>query len=159
MLGLPPDSGAVGFITDGTKGCFVMRKDEKIYPEHFDKLSSSQLDRFIQYAIRLNLKAVNSKNLVDSFCNPPENNGIAFRLVKALYQNLSGSMIPRTKMLFNEWKELFRLAHDSQNDSLSKQQAIIDRKQSLEKLLGVTLNGNDEEYSVYLRYRQHMLLL
>lgn len=55
LLGLPPDLGSVGFITDGTKGCFVMRKGEKIYPEHFDKLSSSQLDRFIQYAIRLNL--------------------------------------------------------------------------------------------------------
>lgn len=55
LLGLPPDLGSVGFITDGTKGCFVMRKGEKNYPEHFDKLSSSQLDRFIQYAIRLNL--------------------------------------------------------------------------------------------------------
>lgn len=130
---------------NGTKGCFVMRKEEKIYPEHFSDLSSSQLDRFIQYAIRLNLKALNSKNLVDSFCNSPENDGIAFQLVKVLYQNLSDFMIPKTKMLYNEWKELFRLAHDTQSDS-SKQQAMINRKQSLESLLEVTLDGNNEEY-------------
>lgn len=145
LLGLSPDLGSVGFVTDGTKGCFVMRKEEKIYPEHFSDLSSSQLDRFIQYAIRLNLKALNSKNLVDSFCNSPENDGIAFQLVKVLYQNLSDFMIPKTKMLYNEWKELFRLAHDTQSDS-SKQQAIINRKQSLESLLEVTLDGNNEEY-------------
>ncbi len=143
LLGLPPDLGSVGYVTDGTKGCFVTRKEDKVYPEHFDKLSSEQLDRFIQCAIRLNLKALNSKNLVESFCNPPENDGIAFQLVKTLYQNLSNSMIPKTKMLFNEWKELFRLAHDD----VSKQQAIIDRRQSLESLLGESFLENDEEYA------------
>lgn len=143
LLGLPPELGSVGYVTDGTKGCFVTRKEDKVYPEHFDTLSSDQLDRFIQYAIRLNLKALNSKNLVESFCNPPENNGIAFQLVKTLYKNISDSMIPKTKMLFNEWKELFRLAHDD----VSKQQAIIDRRQSLESLLGVSFTENDEEYA------------
>ena len=46
-------------------------------------------------------------------------------------------------MLFNEWKELFNLAHDD----ISKQQAIIDRRTSLEKLIGISFSENDEEYT------------
>ena len=46
-------------------------------------------------------------------------------------------------MLFNEWKELFNLSHDD----ISKQQAIIDRRKSMEKLLGTTFSEIDEEYT------------
>lgn len=143
MLGLPSDLGSVGFVTDGTKCCFVTRIEDHTDSTAFDTLSATQLDRFVQCAIGLNLKALNSKNLVEGFCNPPENDGIAFKLVQTLYQNLSGEMIPKTQMLFNEWKELFRLAHDD----VSKQQAIIDRKRSLEELLSVEFRENDEEYT------------
>ena len=45
-------------------------------------------------------------------------------------------------MLFTEWKELFNLSHDD----ISKQQAIIDRKQSLENLLDYTFVDRDDEY-------------
>ena len=51
-------------------------------------------------------------------------------------------MCTKTEMLFYEWKELFNLAHDD----TSKQQAIIDRKKSLEKLLGVELTDTEDEY-------------
>ena len=45
-------------------------------------------------------------------------------------------------MLFNEWKELFRLAHDDN----SKQSAIEDRKKSLEEVIGEELKNNEDEY-------------
>lgn len=93
------------------------------------------MDRLVQSIIRLSLTALTSKNIVENFCNPPENDGIAFALVKVLYNNLSRAITPKTQMLFNEWKELFNLAHDD----VSKQQAIIGRKVSIEKLIGVTL--------------------
>lgn len=143
MLGMELTTELVGFVTDGTKGCFIVRNDKGVYAEAFYVLSAQQLDRLIQSIIKLKLTALNSRNLVDNFCNPPANDGIAFDLVKSLYQNLKAGMIPKTQMLFNEWKELFNLAHDD----VSKQQAIIDRKQSLESLLGVSLTGNDEEYT------------
>lgn len=143
MLGLPSELGSVGFVTDGTKCCFVTRIENHTDSTAFDTLSAAQLDRFVQCAIGLNLKALNSKNLVEGFCNPPENDGIAFQLVQTLFQNLSAAMIPKTQMLFNEWKELFRLAHDD----VSKQQAIIDRKRSLEELLNAEFRENDEEYT------------
>ena len=48
----------------------------------------------------------------------------------------------KTKMLFVEWKELFNLAHDD----ISKQQAIIDRKNALESLLNCKFDDRDDEY-------------
>lgn len=143
LLGLDFEGESVGFVTDGTKGCFVVKNEKGLTREGLFALSFEQLDRLIQSIIRLSLTALTSKNIVDDFCNPPENDGIAFALVKVLYDNLSKAITPKTQMLFNEWKELFNLAHDD----VSKQQAIIDRKISLEKLIGVTFSKNDEEYT------------
>ena len=143
LLGLEYDGETLGFVTDGTKGCFVIKNGEEISVESYLPLSFDHLDRLVKSIIRLKLTALNSKNIVENFCNPPENNGIAFELVKALYSNLSNFSTPKTQMLFNEWKELFNLAHDD----ISKQQAIIDRKISLENLIGISFSGNDEEYT------------
>lgn len=143
LVGLDFEGESAGYVTDGTKGCFVVKNEKEISVEGFFELSFEQLDRLIQLIIRLKLTALTSKNIVENFCNPPENDGIAFALVKVLYANLSNSITPKTQMLFNEWKELFNLAHDD----ISKQQAIIDRRSSLEKLIGVSFSENDEEYT------------
>lgn len=147
LSGLNYDGESIGFITDGTKNCFVTKSVEKILPEKFSNLSFEQLDRLIQSIIGLRLTALTSKNLVDDFCSSTdksdENDGIAFSLVKALYYNLLNDITPKTQMLFNEWKELFNLAHDD----ISKQQAIIDRRSSLENLIGIKFSENDEEYT------------
>ena len=143
IFGMDIETELVGFVTDGTKGCFVVRNENGITKENFQPLSFIQLDRLIQTILRLRLTALSSRNLVDNFCNPPENNGIAFALVKALYDNLLNNMTQKTQMLFNEWKELFNLSHDD----ISKQQAIIDRRKSLEELLNTSFHKNDEEYT------------
>ena len=143
LLGLDFEGESVGFVTDGTKGCFVVKNEKGLIREGLYELSFEQMDSLVQSIIRLSLTALTSKNIVENFCNPPENDGIAFALVKVLYDNLSKAITPKTQMLFNEWKELFNLAHDD----VSKQQAIIDRRTSLEKLIGVTFSKNDEEYT------------
>lgn len=142
ILGLEENNESVGMITDGTKACFVIKKDEQLTCEPFFKLSNDILDRLIQYIINLRLTGLSSKNLVETFCKSTEE-GIGYRLVKVLYNNLANNTTPKTMMLFNEWKELFNLSHDD----VSKQQAIIDRRTSLENLLCVKFNKIDEEYS------------
>lgn len=116
--------------------------DGKIIRESFLPLDEITLDRIVQNILSLNLRAFNAENLVESFCNPPENDGVAFDLVDELYNILKNRMHPKTQMLFTEWKELFNLAHDD----ISKQQAIIDRKKSLETLLKTDLTDRDDEY-------------
>ena len=137
----PNDTPIVGFITDGLKGCFVNKSDGVINVEPFQPISYAILDKIIQNIIFLSLTALNSKNLVDSFCNPPTNDGVAFGLLNALYSGLN-NMTDKTKMLFTEWQELFNLAHDD----TSKQQAIINRKTALGNLVGEQFSNNDNEY-------------
>ena len=143
LEGLELESELVGFVTDGTKGCFVIRSESGYSHEAFSKLNADQLDRLIHLIIQLKLTALTSANLVNDFCHPPKNNGIAFNLVKSLYSTLLHNITPKTQMLFDEWKELFNLSHDD----VSQQQAIIDRKRSLEAVLGERFSGNDEEYT------------
>ena len=113
LLGLDFEGDLVGFITDGVKCCFVTKNGKEILSENLSVLSFEQLDRLIQSIIGLKLTALTSKNLVENFCDyTDENDGIAFSLVKALYYNLLNDITPKTQMLFNEWKELFNLAHD-----------------------------------------------
>ena len=131
-----------GYVTNGIEGCFVTCYKGEIIVEEFLELSVYSLDRIIQNILSLKLIAFNASNLVDSFCNPPLNDGVAFQLVKILFSALENICQPKTKMLFMEWKQLFNLAHDD----ISKQQAIIDRKRSLEMLLNYKFTNQDDEY-------------
>lgn len=144
ISGLDVDTDCIGFVTDGTKGCFVVEDDGKISNEEFSALSGEMLDRLVQIILKVEFKALNSRNLVEDFCKSKDedDDAKAYKLVKALYKNLSSNTTARTHMLFNEWKELFNLAHDD----VSKQQAIIDRRDALESLLDVTFTEMDEEY-------------
>lgn len=131
-----------GYVTNGIEGCFVTCYRGEIIVEEFLELSEHSLDRIIQNILSLKLIAFNASNLVESFCNPPLNDGVAFQLVKTLFSALENNCQPKTKMLFMEWKQLFNLAHDD----ISKQQAIIDRKKSLEILLDYKFTNRDDEY-------------
>ena len=135
------DLPAIGFITDGLNGCFITMAEGVLHKEPFSELTYETLDRMIQNIVSLSFTALNSKNLVNSFCNPPDNDGVAFRLFRSLYRTLD-NMADKTKMLFIEWKELFNLAHDD----ISKQQAIIDRRTSLGELAGEEFTKNEQEY-------------
>lgn len=139
---LNDDEMLEGFVTDGIKGCFVTYANKEVSIEKFMNIDEYALDRIIQNILSLKLIAFNANNLVDSFCNPPINDGVAFDLVEILFRILKSDIHAKTEMLFTEWKELFNLAHDD----ISKQQAIIDRKKSLEVLLSVDLSDKDDEY-------------
>ena len=131
-----------GFITDGTKGCFVEYGDDKFEADKYYNLDGIMLDKLIRCIIQVELVALNANNLVSMICNPPENNGIAFKLAKTLYKTIEISIHPKSQMLYDEWRQLFNLAHDD----VSKQQAIIDRRKSLEDIFRKDFSENDEEY-------------
>lgn len=143
MDGLGAEFASIGFVTDGTKGCFVTRSESGYSREPFTELNVEQFDRLIRCIIQLKLTALTPANLVNDFCTTSVNKGVAFRLVNDLYDTLVKNITPKTQMLFDEWKKLFNLSHDD----VSLQQAIIDRKRSLETLLGRSLEKRDEEYT------------
>ena len=63
-------------------------------------------------------------------------------LTREFYSILSEHMTKKTEMLFTEWQEIFRLAHDD----ISKQTAIIERRLALEEVIGKKLTQNIDEY-------------
>lgn len=132
-----------GFVTDGVNGCFLQCNTGKIEKENFYQIDFVTLNRIIQCIVQVKLIALNAKNLVDGICNSPDNDGIGFQLAKTLFSIISTNIHPKTKMLFDEWKQLFNLAHDD----ISKQQAIIDRRNALENCFNCTFKDRDEEYT------------
>ncbi len=131
----------IGFVTDGVNAKLVEMHFGKITEGSISPLQSFHLDQMIKSIVLLDKLALTPENLIDSFCKPFGNN-VVKRMVAELYNKLQTTPTDRTLMLFQEWKELFKLAHD---DS-SKQQAIIERSEALAQAIGRNLKSNDEEY-------------
>ena len=131
-----------GFLTDGVKGCFIDFCDGTANIGEFCPIDGMVLDKLIRLIIKVDLIALNSKNLVKAICNPPLFDGVGFKLAKALFSIMIKGIHPKSQMLYDEWRQLFILAHDD----VSKQQAILDRRKALEKLFEMQFDKNDEEY-------------
>lgn len=129
-----------GIITDGTQCKLISIENGVINEGAFEKLSSKHIDKIIKSIVLLDKVALTPENLVKDFCEG--DNSLSNKLTLCLFNTLKNKPTGRSLMLFNEWKELFRLAHDDN----SKQKAIEERKQSLEEVISENLKTNEEEY-------------
>lgn len=139
---LPIDSrhGAVGVITDGWRVKFVSYQDEDDFSETaFEELNGGHLHRLIRGILSLEKKALNPDNLIIGFCSGDPSP--ARKLALTLYDALENHSTGRSKMLFHEWKSIFKLAHDDQ----SKQRAIEERRAALADVLGINIRKDDNE--------------
>lgn len=129
-----------GIVTDGTQCKVITIQNGAINEGAFEVLSSKHIDGIIKSIVLLDKVALTPENLVKDFCDSERS--LSNRLTFCLFDTLSEHPTGRSIMLFNEWKELFRLAHDDN----SKQKAIEDRKKSLEEAIGKELKTNEDEY-------------
>lgn len=133
-------SDYIGILTDGVQ-CKVISLEYGIITESaYERLSYKHLDKIIKSIILLEKIALTPENLVKDFTSQDES--ISNRLSRELFSVLKNQPTGRSLMLFNEWKELFRLAHDDN----SKQRAIEERREALGSAIGSDLEGNDDEY-------------
>ncbi|MCD4677124.1 MAG: SAM-dependent methyltransferase [Desulfobacula sp.] len=131
----------LGFVTDG-KGCQIVTMDSGIITfGAYEKLDTKHLDLLIRNIVLLDKVALTPENLVKIFCEPVSES-LSEKLTICLYKTLKNKATGKSKMLFQEWKELFRLAHDDK----SKQKAIQERKQSLEAVVNQKFSKQDDEY-------------
>lgn len=130
----------IGILTDGIQCKIITIEFGHIHEGAFEKISFRHLDRIIKSIILLEKVALTPKNLVKDFCGSDQN--ISKDLSICLFKTLKTSATGRSIMLFNEWKELFRLAHDDN----SKQKAIEERRKSLEEYINYNLRSNEDEY-------------
>jgi len=128
-----------GLVSDGVDCCRVLLKNGELINGSFDKLSADVLDELVRIIILLDKVALTPQNLVRDFSQG--DNSISQQLSKTLFNSLKNSATGRSIMLFNEWKELFRLAHDDK----SKQKAIQERKGALERVMSESFPKDDNE--------------
>lgn len=131
-----------GLVTDGIKSITLRLEDGIEFKSAIVDLGASELQKLACAISLLNKKELSPHNLVEDFCS--SDSSISSRLTSALLNALDTHMTGRSKMLFMEWQELFRLAHDDK----SKQRAIQERRQSLEQIAGYKLSDNESEYKV-----------
>ncbi len=129
-----------GIVTDGVQAQIVQTDDDgRIASGAFEPINRSHLEQIITSAILLGQTALTPENLVADFCRK---NDVAYGLARALFSGLSeGSITPRSRMLFTEWRSLFHLAHDD----TSKQKPIRERRQALSEALKVSIVEGDNE--------------
>lgn len=131
------DTESVGIITDGKLIKFVHSSQPT--KGGFAEITTAHLDQMVKYCLMLNKRALSPANLVADFCGE---DSISKQLAKNLFHALDNdNWTPKTKMLYQEWKVLFKLAHDD----TSKQQAIVERKDALANALDIKINPSDNE--------------
>lgn len=142
----------VGLVTDGIKAKFVTLDNMNTRTDSgFDELNASHLDRLIRSIVLLEKTALTPENLVKDFC---AESGVVKQLAITLYDALKNHMTGRSQMLLDEWKALFKLAHDD----VSKQKAIQERREALAAALDISIKANDNEteymalYSIQTAY-------
>ena len=140
-LYLKKPSDYLGLVTDGTVCKFIRNEGGKIYQEAWGDISIMYLDRLVKTIILLEQVALTSRNLLKDFCEPLDDN-LVKQLTKVLYETLSSRIVPKTEMLFEEWKELFKLSH---NDT-SLQRDIQERTKALADAVGIEIKDHREEY-------------
>ncbi|MEA3352208.1 MAG: hypothetical protein U9Q33_00125, partial [Campylobacterota bacterium] len=131
----------LGIVTDGTKCQIINMEHGKQDFGSYEDLNYKHLDQLIRNIVLLEKVALTPENLVKDFCEPQEDN-ISKSLTLCLYDTLKHNPTGKSIMLFKEWKELFRLAHDDK----SKQRAVEERRASLELIVNDKFKKQDDEY-------------
>jgi methylase of polypeptide subunit release factors len=149
------DAPFVGILTNGLVGVEVWAANGSIISQSaVERVTGSFLLRLTQHFISLALTALTPANLIRDFCGS-SSDGVLFQTARVLNTILSDSQ-PKTLMLFSEWEEMFRLAHDDQ----SQQKRIEERRAALAELFDIELSDAAIEYqALFALHTAYAILL
>lgn len=131
----------LGLVTDGIQSQFVRIEQGMIHDESWMPLSTPVLDRIVRATLSLEQIALSSRYLVRDFCEP-WSSSLFRRIARHFYSVLRDRQSERTLMLYQEWRELFRLGHGDK----TQQVAIRQRKEALAEIFELDASSNDAEY-------------
>ena len=141
-LSAESDTPFIGLLTNGLVVVEVRAYSGAITSvSGVETLDAKALLRLTQQFVSLALAALTPTNLVRDFCGS-ESNGLLFETARILNDTLSSGLQKKTEMLFLEWEEMFRLAHDDQ----SQQRRIEERRSALASLFYIDIQDATDEY-------------
>ena len=120
-----------------------------------EKLNERTLLRLTQQFISLALVSLTPANLIRDFCGS-ESKGVLFETARVLNTILANGLQKKTEMLFREWEEMFRLAHNDQ----SQQRRIEERRSALASLFSIDITDSVAEYrALFALHTAYAILL
>ena len=136
------DTPFMGLLTNGLVTVEIRAQHGVLISQSsVEQLSGTILLRLTQQFVSLALAALTPANLIRDFCGS-QSNGVLFETARVLNVILSNGLQPKTEMLFREWEEMFRLAHDDQ----SQQRRIGERRSALASLFSINIADAAGEY-------------
>jgi hypothetical protein len=149
------DAPFVGMLTNGLILIEVRASGGAIVSQSAsERVSGAALLRLTQHFISLALTALTPSNLIRDFCGS-QTEGVLFQTARVL-NTILASPQPKTLMLFSEWEEMFRLAHDDQ----SQQTRIVERRAALAELFSLSITTPEQEYrSLFALHTSYAILL
>lgn len=134
---------SIAFVTDGIRGEFIVYSDGKSVRQGLDKFDAKSVDLFVKSFIGVNKVELSAGNLKrDLAMSIGGDVPLSKQLSIELFDVLQNNMTQKTQMLFEEWKELFKLSHDDE----SQQEAIIKRRNAISQYFSIAIADADEEY-------------
>ncbi|EAC9603104.1 hypothetical protein KEB92_001472 [Listeria monocytogenes] len=134
---------SVALVTDGVKGEFIVYEDGKSLRQGLEDFNSILVDTFVKSFIGLNKVELSASNLERDLAQSQNGqDSLSKQLTIELFLVLQTNKTQKTQMLFEEWKELFKLSHDDE----SQQEAIIKRRNAISEYFSITINNADDEY-------------
>ncbi len=145
----------VGVLTNGLVLVEVWADNGTVTQESgVERVSDGTLLRIIQHFISLALTALTPANLIRDFCGSPSD-GVLFKTARVLHSALATPQL-KTQMLYSEWREMFRLAHDDH----SQQKKIADRRVALAHLFEIEIDTAEAEYlTLFALHTAYAILL
>ena len=146
----------VGFLTNGLVAFEVRAQSGDIISVSTrQRVGENTLLRLTRQFVSLALAALTPANLIRDFCGS-EWDGVLFETARVLNAILSNGLQPKTGMLFREWEEIFRLAHDDQ----SQQRRIEERRAALASVFSIEIADAAGEYrALFALHTAYAILL
>lgn len=158
---LETEEGSDGISTDGKKVFLHLWNQElQSWTKEEHKFDEKILiNKVIPLLFNVGKRKITTKNLVKDFLAPNNDMLNITNLSKTLYKQLTLSINSqihsKTKMLYTEWKEVFK-ATDSENADENTKKIILGKRQSLGEMVADNINTDHKEYialfSVYTAY-------
>ena len=150
------DDEVIGYLTDGIRIYEIRATKGEILSKSGEiKITEKSLLNFIRSIVSLEQSALNAKNLIRDFCGS-RYDGVLFQVARILNSILVNKATKKTNMLWSEWEELFRLAHDDK----SQQRRIQDRRDVLSEIFNEKIVCASSEYrSLFALHSAYAIVL
>lgn len=155
------EEGSDGISTDGKKVFLhLWNQDTKTWIKEEHKFDEKVLiNKVIPLLFNVGKRKITTRNLIKDFLAPKNDVLNITSLSQTLYKQLTLSIDSlnhsKTKMLYTEWREIFK-STDSENADENTKKVILGKRQSLGEMVNDCINTDHKEYialfAVYTAY-------